>query len=882
MRIASSGMTRLVLLSVTVLAMLHQTGLAASRTWDGGGATGNFEDKFNWDGDATVPANNTTSDTVNFTAAFLTGANQPTLTVNRSIAAVVFADGASGWNLGGAFTLSLGTSGISFGTTAANSGQINISATLGTGTGQRALRATGTGTIVVDGSVTNGSGGSLLIGGSTASSLYTGTVILNNADALTGGITIGSGTLRVTNATANVGDVTVTNHLGSGTITIGNSFTTAAGNNPLLDVLINGQDDNTAQILTYGNALIANESSATSTIHIGRFSGSGTNKVVAFGVAQIGVGSALNLTADNGYNYKLDGILTRDSTTDTGGFLINPTGTSVTVGTLSTGARPDRTNILQLGGDAASTANLITGAVTDNTGRYATIGINKVNNSVWRIQSGSNTYTGQTTVTAGTLKLETGAQLGFGGYVLRAKSAASTGTTVNSGAFLDLAGATSLNESITLSGTLTNSSASTATVSSGIAAVTISGTGGSYTSLPNVSFSGGGGSGATADASLGLLAGNISLTNGGSGYGSSGTTWTITEGSNTSARVNGSQSGGVITSISLPGAGLGYTPGASITVTVASGAASISVDNSTLGVSGIRVTDPGSGYSTAPTVTVGSGGATATAVLSGVILSGTGIVGGTGDINLAGVVSGSGNLSKIDNNTVTLGNANSFTGNVTISGGSLLINGSHSGGGTYSVTAGALGGTGTITPAAAKSITLTTGGAIATGNAGIGSLALSVTGGSAAASVANVDLSGGGKMLWQLGALTTIGAGTSFDQLVVNGTKPGSGTTKLILGGTSELTLDLSGVSAPTPGDAFWDNNHQWKIIDTTGSITTASTFTTLNNASFTAGTFSTAIGSGADANDVMLFWTTAAPEPASLSLLALPAGGLLRRRRRR
>ena len=75
---------------------------------------------------------------------------------------------------------------------------------------------------------------------------------------------------------------------------------------------------------------------------------------------------------------------------------------------------------------------------------------------------------------------------------------------------------------------------------------------------------------------------------------------------------------------------------------------------------------------------------------------------------------------------VFLSNANTYTGTTTVSQGALIVNGSHTGGDSYSVTSGGtLGGLGTITPASNKNITLS--GTVSPGN-GAGNFTLSTSG----------------------------------------------------------------------------------------------------------------------------------------------------------
>ena len=71
-------------------------------------------------------------------------------------------------------------------------------------------------------------------------------------------------------------------------------------------------------------------------------------------------------------------------------------------------------------------------------------------------------------------------------------------------------------------------------------------------------------------------------------------------------------------------------------------------------------------------------------------------------------ISGTGTVANLGTGTVVLGGANSYQGTTTVTAGTLLVNGTHTGGGAYTVASGAtLGGTGTIAPAAAANVTVT-------------------------------------------------------------------------------------------------------------------------------------------------------------------------------
>lgn len=282
------------------------------------------------------------------------------------------------------------------------------------------------------------------------------------------------------------------------------------------------------------------------------------------------------------------------------------------------------------------------------------------------------------------------------------------------------------------------------------------------------------------------------------------------------------------------------------------------------------------------------GGATAAAIQGGVdtlVINNTGtikadssgkaIAMGSGNNNMLKILGGS-IMGNVDGGTGTgnslvvdlgAGNTFSYSGTIThfataqIKTGTFNLSGSMTAGAT-TVNGGTLAGTGMV----AGSVAVTTGGVIAPGN-NVGKLTLQT----------GLDFSGGGKYLWQLGALKDDAngtAGTDFDQILLTGGN-------LKLGGTSQLTLDFSllGSGDPNSSNAYWQTNHSWTIIDGNGATNTGSTnFAQITNASFADGVFTTSTNSNGDT--VLNF--QAVPEPGSIGLLGLGALGILSRRRRR
>jgi len=145
-----------------------------------------------------------------------------------------------------------------------------------------------------------------------------------------------------------------------------------------------------------------------------------------------------------------------------------------------------------------------------------------------------------------------------------------------------------------------------------IASITVGTAGSGYTTAPNVAFSGGSGSGATATA---VIATNtvaaIAITNGGTGY-SSAPTLAVTGGGGSGATATCTVSGGVINAVTITNAGTGYVTAPTITVT---GAGTGAVLTATLGggVTGVIITNAGTGYSSAPTISFSGGGGTSAA-----------------------------------------------------------------------------------------------------------------------------------------------------------------------------------------------------------------------------------------------------------------------------
>ena len=443
---------------------------------------------------------------------------------------------------------------------------------------------------------------------------------------------------------------------------------------------------------------------------------------------------------------------------------------------------------------------IITGAIT-NGGGVNTLAVSKNDTGTWLL-SGTNTYSGITTINAGILALGSAGALGHGGLNI---GNANGGSSLSAGATLDLNGQTGVNEVLTLrgngtggTGALVNSAATPASIAGGIVSAVAVISGGTHSTVPTVSIEGPG-TNCTAVATLGLTAASFAIDGGTTVY-SSPPTVSISGGGGSGATATANLSGGVVSGITLTSAGAGYTNTPAVaftggTVTTA-GINPTGTGNSTnFTVSGITVTSSGNGYTRVPTVSFGSGtGTTANAYLSSVIMAANTAVGG-GDILIHAPISGAYALTKLGPSTLTLAGTNTYTGGTTVSNGTLVLSGTLSNHVTVAV--------GTLAPSGTPSVS------------------------------GNLSLHSGGHFSVRINGPA---AGTQFDQLTVGG--------NVTLAGA----LDLQAGPNLPPGSEF-------TILNSTGTNAVSGTFLgKANNGLFTADGYIWRLAyDGGSGNDVVL-----------------------------
>jgi fibronectin-binding autotransporter adhesin len=541
-----------------------------------------------------------------------------------------------------------------------------------------------------------------ITGGGSLVKSSTGKLTLTAANSYTGGTIINSGTLQIgtDGATGTLGTGNVTNNgtlrfdrTGSIEVASDISGTGAVTVDCPLEVgtvILSGNNSFSGAVTINSGALRITQSSSL---------GSGTKSVKintgTTGNPQLlldGSGGAINLPASISY-------LTSN---DANGAIISEAGNNTIAGPITMTGGGGNTRVysnagtLTLSGPidsnfAARTLKLMgagNGSVTGvirNGNPSLIVAVSKEESGTWTL-GGDNSYSGTTSIVAGTLVLAHPNALGTGAVAL---GSATGSTTLTAGAALDLNGQQGIHEAITLRGSgpsgdgaMINNSPVEASIAGGRVSSISTTAGGTHSTVPTVNLTGGGGSGATAVASLGVRAASFTI-NGGTTVYSTAPTVTISGGGGTGATATAQLTSGVVTGITVTAAGNGFTSAPTITfnggtVTTA-GVNPTGVGNSSnFIVIGIQVTNPGSGYTSSPSVTFSSGtGTTATANMSSISLAADTTLGGTGDTAIQCGISGAFALTKTGSGKVTLSGPCTHTGGTFIAAGTLALGASN-------------------------------------------------------------------------------------------------------------------------------------------------------------------------------------------------------------
>ncbi|MEI6604310.1 MAG: autotransporter-associated beta strand repeat-containing protein [Verrucomicrobiota bacterium] len=653
----------------------------------------------------------------------------------------------------------------------------------GSGSGSIAV-GSGT-TLTYGGIIANNTGGS---GGLTKTNT-TGNLILSGANTYSGDTTISGGTLQLGNvaaipsgsgrgnlilASGSTLDLcnfspTLNGFSGAGTIT--NSLTGSL----TLSVGDNNAAGTYSGVIQDGNGSISLAKIGSGTQTLGGLSTYSGDTTVSNGILQLGISAAIPSGLGKG-NLVLNGSL------DLAGFFTtinglsgsgSVTNRSITASTLTVGSN-DQTSIFA-------------GNIQNGIGNVA---LTKVGAGVLTL-SGSNTYSGPTTIATGTLAI--GSNTGL--------SPNSTVTINGPSGFLDVNGFNATMDGLLGTGTITNNGASDATLTAGAA-------GGSSTF-----------SGVIQDGSKVL-----SLTKSGVG------TLTL-NGINTYSGTTTISNGTL--SVANPGAG-GNLGSASSAIVLGD-----AINKGTLSYS----SNADLSYTRGLTVNAGGGemditstGKTLTLMTGGVSTSGTYTLGGAGNAVINSVISGTGGFTKANTGTLLLGSANTYCGDTTISSGTLqlgnltaLPSGTDKGNlllnatldvNNLSITVNGLSGAGVLTNSAGSPVTLTVGANNASGNfTGV------IQDGSGITSLTKI---GGGTLL--LGGVNTYSGNTAItggtlqignSYAIASGSNKGN--VSLGSGGTLDLNncnLTLNGLS----GSGTITNNSGVAVL-TTGANDQSSSF---------------------------------------------------------
>ena len=760
----------------------------------------------------------------------------------------------------------LGASGSGHGTVVASGATLQLSSVAGFVVGNESLTLEGTGvggtgalrnaasdnawsgpitlagntTVQVDAATSLTLNGSLVESGGARTFTKTGTgllVVAGNATT-TGTIFIETGILR-TGSSERIGDVTGLSISAGATFDLDDNVETfgslAGAGSVVLGIdtggdLTTGGDDTSTTFSGVISGLGAFTKAGTGTMTLtggNTYDGSTTLAGGILSVASLangGIASGLGMSSNVAANLVFDGgtlrytgatqTLDRSFTIDIGSGTIEASGTgALTLAGTTLLAGLDIARTFTLAGNSTA-ANTLSGALSDSgTGKTS---LTKSGAGLW-ILGGANTYTGETTITAGTLRLS-------GNDRLSDLSA----VQVSAGATVDFAGKSDTIGSLAGAGNVTLGTGGALTTGADNSTVVFSGV---ISGAGNVTMVGSGTqqlTGANTYSGVTTISGGtLSVSFLANGAASSGI------GSSTNAAAN----------LVLSGGTLKYTGGTQSTDR-----------NFTIGTSGGTFDASGSGAVTfTGTATLATNNAARSLTLTGT---------NSANNSLSGILADSGSgktsLVKSGSGTWVLSAANTYTGTTSILAGTLIVNGIQTGSGVVTVSSGAsLQGIGTLGG------TTSIAGTHAPGSAGNGLQKFS----------GGLQYQSGSIFEWSLDA-TTSGRGVGYDAVNVSTSLSGTDAVlKIVLKGSQALS-DSFWNQSRTWTDVFMNGtgaNLAWtsvfsrpiEVYNAGGKLTPVEGAFTLSGPSTLSWTT----------------WT-AVPEPGNLAAGLLVAGGFFRRRR--
>lgn len=261
------------------------------------------------------------------------------------------------------------------------------------------------------------------------------------------------------------------------------------------------------------------------------------------------------------------------------------------------------------------------------------------------------------------------------------------------------------------------------------------------------------------------------------------------------------------------GIGLGFSSGPTISTPLNLAGAGW-VEGGTLGAlrveNGATVTGP---VTLTAAATIGTTNSAAGGTVSGNIATGgfdlTLFNGGSGDLNISGVIGGNGGVIKTGGNKVTLSGANTYIDETVVNAGALFVTGSTSNSSEVTVAAaGTLGGTGTVGGETVVN------GTLAPGVNAIGTLGFNLT----------VGLASGSTYAVEIASLA------SHDKITAGGALTAAGSLKLILSGYTPVAGDtfdivdaasITGTPALDPTSTALPEGLEWDFsgFATNGSV---------------------------------------------------------------